>query len=66
MLRFVPVFCVLLSGCLALKLDHSTLVSRFSEFKRTFNKEYSCEDEETRRFNVFSENLIAAEKHNAR
>jgi len=66
MLRFVPVFCVLLSGCLALKLDHTTLMSRFSEFKKTFNKEYSCEDEETRRFSVFSENLLAAEKHNAR
>ena len=48
----------------ALAVDQSILLNQFKEFKAKFSKVYHSQEEELKRFNIFTENVLKAELHN--
>ena len=40
--------------------------AQFEKFKRNFDRKYSNQSEEMRRYNIFSENLAKITQHNSR
>ena len=48
----------------ALAVSHEELLSQFSGFKARFSKVYPSQEEEHRRFLIFTENVLEAERHN--
>ena len=50
--------------CAALAVDQSSLLDQFKEFKAKFSKVYHSQEEELKRFNIFTENVLKAELHN--
>ena len=48
----------------ALALSSEQLLAQFSEFQSSYSKVYSSQEEEQRRFLIFSENVLEAERHN--
>ena len=48
----------------ALALSNEELLNQFSGFKARFGKVYPSQEEEHRRFLIFTENVLEAERHN--
>jgi len=48
----------------ALAVSHEELLTQFSGFKKRFSKVYPSQEEEHRRFLIFTENVLEAERHN--
>ena len=48
----------------ALAVSHEELLNQFSGFKAKFSKVYPSQEEEARRFLIFTENVLEAERHN--
>ena len=63
MRSYLPSLLILLGPCLALHI--LTREEQFERFKQKYDKNYSSAAEERLRFKVFSENVAAAESHNA-
>jgi len=63
MRSYLPSLLILLGPCLALHI--LTREEQFERFKQKYDKDYSSAAEERLRFKVFSENVAAAEAHNA-
>merc|ERR1712029_875479 len=49
--------------CSALAVNQASLLDQFNEFKTRFSKVYPNQ-EEVKRFNIFTENVLKAEVHN--
>ena len=48
----------------ALAVSNEELLTQFSGFKARFSKVYPSQEEEYRRFLIFTENVLEAERHN--
>ena len=48
----------------AAALSNEELLNQFSGFKAKFSKVYPSQEEEQRRFLIFTENVLEAERHN--
>ena len=48
----------------AAALSNEELLNQFSGFKAKFGKVYPSQEEEQRRFLIFTENVLEAERHN--